>query len=160
MVLKQIDLLLIWEISCWFQQLLSHICWHREILTPASSTLGQSLHLWQKSIITNHNHMQVSYSTYSLWVKLCLTTYFSVWQMSGWAKKGNISRLKPLMLRHSLKFGAAFSHIYYYISYQLPEEVHHIHMQQKLNKESQKTSHDFHLASLSFKSTTVNISFT
>lgn len=74
-------------------------------------------------------------------------------------KKRKISRLKPLMLRHSLKFGAAFHHIYYYISYQLPEEVYHIHMQQKLSKESWKTSDDSHLASLSFKSTTVNISF-
>lgn len=144
MVLKQIGLPLIWEVSSGFQQSLSHTCCYREILTPASSKLGQSLRLWQKTIITNHSHMQVSYSTSSTPGKLCPTAYFFVWQMSAWMKKRNISRLKPLMLRHSLKFRAALPHVYHHISYQLPEEGYHIHVQEKLNEESQKTSHDFH----------------
>lgn len=54
-------------------------------------------------------------------------------------------RLKPLMLRYSLKFRAVLPDVYHDISYQLPEEGYHIHMQQKSNEESQKTSHDFHL---------------
>lgn len=33
----------------------------KEMLTPASSKVGQSLHLQQKTITTNHSHMQVSY---------------------------------------------------------------------------------------------------